>query len=243
MENKQVAKQEDRIVIYKVSGEDVKLSESMVNQFIARGTTTLSKKEVVNFIQLCKCRKLNPFLNEAYPIKFGNEPAQLIVGADAFKRKAEENPRFRGYKAGIIVTRNKEIIELEGAFKFPTDIIVGGWAEVYIKDRDFPVVAKVNFAEYDKGKSTWKQIPCTMIRKVALVQALREAFPSDLGAMYSGEELGETEQSNIQVNQEEAKNEIEENANKVIIDIEVPQNEEVVIEAEVVEVANDGPAF
>ena len=32
-----------------------------------------------------------------------------------------------------------------------------------------------------------------MIRKVALVQALREAFPTNLGGMYSAEEVGKEE--------------------------------------------------
>lgn len=231
---------EERKVSYTAGGEDISISPNMVQQFIARGNMALNTKELVNFIQLCKARKLNPFINEAYPIKFGNEPAQLIVGADAFKRKAEENPNFKGYRAGIIVIRKTELLELEGAFKLPTDLLVGGWAEVYIKDREFPVVAKVNFSEYDKGKSTWKQIPCTMIRKVALVQALREAFPSELGAMYSGEELGEEEQSNIQVNQEEVEKEIEEKANKVIIDIE-PKEE--IEEVEEIKEAEYEPTF
>ena len=36
--------------------------------------------------------------------------------------------------------------------------------------------------------SNWASKPATMIRKVALVQALREAFPEDLQGMYSIEE-------------------------------------------------------
>ena len=38
--------------------------------------------------------------------------------------------------------------------------------------------------------SQWSKKPATMIRKVALVQALREAFPEDFGGMYSQEEVG-----------------------------------------------------
>ena len=36
----------------------------------------------------------------------------------------------------------------------------------------------------------WSRKPATMIRKVALTQALREAFPEDLGGMYASEEMG-----------------------------------------------------
>lgn len=36
-----------------------------------------------------------------------------------------------------------------------------------------------------------------MIRKVAMVQALREAFPTDLGAMYAAEEQGVQEPDSL----------------------------------------------
>lgn len=232
-ENKQLTKNEEKKVTYTVSGEEVNLTSSIVQQFIARGNKTLTTREIGNFIQLCKYRKLNPFLNEAYPVKFGNDGAQLIVGFEAFKRKAEENPRYQGHRAGIIVVRNKEVMELEGAFKLPTDQLVGGWAEVFVEGKKYPVVAKVSFSEYNKGQSTWKQIPCTMIRKVALVQALREAFPSDLGAMYSGEELGIDENNKILNTENEVKEEIKENANTVALDLE---EDTPVVNAEVVEV-------
>ena len=35
----------------------------------------------------------------------------------------------------------------------------------------------------------WKEMPATMIRKVALVQALREAMPQEFQGMYSPEEM------------------------------------------------------
>ena len=231
-EQKQITKQENKSVTYEVGGEQIKLNESIVSQFLARGSKSLTQREIVNFIQLCRYRKLNPFLNEAYPVKFGSEPAQLIVGADAFKRKAEENTNFAGYRAGIIIIRNKEVMELDGACKLPTDTLVGGWAEVYRKDRKYPSIAKVNFNEYNKNQSTWKQIPCTMIRKVAIVQALREAFPSDLGAMYSSEELGIQQHKKMESIKEEVEEEIKENANTETLGLEEDTE---VVDAEVIE--------
>jgi len=47
----------------------------------------------------------------------------------------------------------------------------------------------VKLAEYDTGKSLWKGKKATMIRKVALVHALREAFPSTFGALYDESEV------------------------------------------------------
>ena len=37
----------------------------------------------------------------------------------------------------------------------------------------------------------WKEKPKTMIRKVAIVQTFREAFPDELGGLYSEEEMPE----------------------------------------------------
>ena len=37
--------------------------------------------------------------------------------------------------------------------------------------------------------SNWQKMPATMIRKVALVQALREAIPEEFGGLYSPEEM------------------------------------------------------
>ena len=62
---------------------------------------------------------------------------------------------------------------------------------VYRSDRDYPVVAKVNLNEYDKQQSVWNEKKSTMIAKIAKVQALREAFPTQLGAMYTAEEVAE----------------------------------------------------
>ena len=74
----------------------------------------------------------------------------------------------------------------------PGDTLVGGWARVYRKNFKVPVEIFVSREEYDKKQSTWNAMPATMIRKTALVNALREAFPEDLGNMYTEDDGGET---------------------------------------------------
>lgn len=55
---------------------------------------------------------------------------------------------------------------------------------------------EVPFDEYAGRKKDgslnrqWSAKPATMIRKVALVQALREAFPQTFGGMYDADEVG-----------------------------------------------------
>ena len=45
--------------------------------------------------------------------------------------------------------------------------------------------------EYNSHKSLWNSKPLTMIRKVALVQALREAYPDRFAGTYDQSEMGE----------------------------------------------------
>ena len=103
-------------------------------------------------------------------------------------KRAEACDQYDGMKAGVIVKRGNDVIEEEGSFLMPNDVLLGGWAHVYRKDRKFPYVSKVSLSEYDKKQSTWNEKKSTMIRKTAIVQALREAFPAQLGSMYTAEE-------------------------------------------------------
>ena len=62
------------------------------------------------FINLCKYAGLNPWLKEAYCIKYGNEPATMVVGKEAFMKRAEKTPGFDGMEAGIIVMSGNEVV-------------------------------------------------------------------------------------------------------------------------------------
>lgn len=224
----QVAVQ-DKLVVYEVNGEEVKLSPQIIKQYLVNGNGEVSDQEVVMFLNLCRFQKLNPFLNEAYLVKFGNNPAQRIVSKEAFMKRAESHPEYGGFKAGIVVERGDELVDIEGAIKLSKDILIGGWATVYRKDRDVPVEVRVDFAEFGKGQATWKQMPMNMIRKTAIVNALREAFPDSLGAMYT-EDDAQPQSVDIPVEQQ-VYEEIEQNANKQVIDFEetpsIPESTEV----------------
>ena len=78
---------------------------------------------------------------------------------------------------------------------------MGGYAKVFRRDRTHSYCVEVSFDEYAARKkdgslnSQWSKKPATMIRKVALVQALREAFPENFSGLYSEEEAGTEETS------------------------------------------------
>lgn len=204
-------------VEFSVNGEAVKLTGKTVKNFLVRGNSDVTDQEAAMFINLCKYQKLNPFLNEAYLVKFKGSPAQMIVGKEAFMKRAENNEQFQGFKAGIIVEREGDMVELEGAIKLPKDNLIGGWADVYRADRQQPISVRISLDEFSKGQSTWKTMPLNMIRKTAIVNALREAFPNSLGNLYTEEE----EQANDDIPAEErVRREVNENANTEVIDIE-----------------------
>lgn len=189
MSNTEVTKPEKKIQ-YQVAGQDVELSANIVRIYLTKGNGSVTDQDIVQFINICKFNQLNPFLNEAYLVKFGTQPAQMIVSKEALFKRAEANENYDGFRSGLIIVRNNEVKEIEGGFYLKDDEILGAWAEVYRKDRKFPIVAKVPLSEYDKKQSTWNEKKATMITKVAKVQALREAFPAQLGAMYTSEEQG-----------------------------------------------------
>ena len=174
----------NQVIEYTANGEEVKLSPSMVRQYLVSGNEAVTDQEVVMFMQLAKFQHLNPFLKEAYLVKFKGRPAQIITSKEAFMKRANANPHFKGVKAGIIVARGDEMKLLNGTVKMPKDQLIGGWATVSRDDREETHV-ELSISEFSKGQSTWNTMPATMIRKSAMVNALREAFPQELGALYT----------------------------------------------------------
>lgn len=181
----------EKKMVYEVNGQKVELTPKMVMKYLTKGNVQISPEEAISFMKLCQYQELNPFLNEAYLIKYSsNKPADMIVSKEAYMKKAESRHDYQGFKSGLILLRDKKMIEVEGSFKLPTDELLGGWCTVYRSDRKDDIIAKVVFEEYSTGQSTWIKKPCTMIRKVAIVQAHREAFPNLLGGMYTPSESG-----------------------------------------------------
>ena len=186
------------MVKYEIDGQEIKLTPSIVQEYIVGTDAKITMQEFKLFTELCKCRKLNPFLREAYLIKYkAGQPASLVVGKDAILKRAVLNSNYNGMKSGIIVQKEDgSIEERKGLFYIPSkEIIVGGWAEVYRKDWEHPTYCSVSFEEVAQRKndgnlnSNWATKKATMIEKVAKVRALRETFVEDLAGMYEAEEM------------------------------------------------------
>lgn len=155
------------------------------------------------FLRTCQAKKLDPLENgEVWLIKYDDKvPASMVVGYHAYVRRAERNPDYRGYEAGIVVIRNgsDEPIYKEGSavYKQIGEELIGGWCRVYraidgrpeTPDNWVATYAEVSLDEYSTGKSNWNSKPATMIRKCAIAQAFRGAFPNDYEGLYTEDEM------------------------------------------------------
>lgn len=186
-----------QIISYKVGNDDVKLSSDIVRQYLVNGNGEVTDQEVTYFIHLCRGMGLNPFLKEAYLIKYGSSPATTVVSKEAFLKRAERSESFDGFEAGIIIfNQNGELEYRKGSFYMKSrEELVGGWCEVYKKNCSHPYRSDVSLDEYIGRKSDgsvnsmWSGKAATMIRKVAMSQALREAFPDALSQLFTEEEM------------------------------------------------------
>src|SRR3990167_5890547 len=157
----------DNNVPTKIENENT-LTREEIKKYICPNAT---EAEVYMFLKLCHSQGLNPFLRETYLIKYGEE------------------------KASIVLDNNKVVTYRNGALIIEGEVLLGGWANVYRKSRSHPYHIEVSLKEYQrynkKGELTkaWREMGATMIRKVPLVQALREAYPQVFANMLSPEEM------------------------------------------------------
>lgn len=149
-----------------------------------------SPQELQALLAIVKNRNLNPFTREVYFIKYGNNPAQIVVSKDAFMKRAEQNPNYDGFESGVVYEdesgelKNKKGIILPKGAK-----LIGGWCEVYRKDRTRPIYREVELSAYNTCKNWWQKSPGQMIEKVAIVAAVRDTFPEDVGGLYTSDEM------------------------------------------------------
>lgn len=181
-------------VSYEVLGKKVDLDIDFVKKYLVRGRSELvTDQELVMFMNTCSMQRLNPLANgEVYLIKYSkDDPAQMVVGKDAYTKRAYLNPNYLGKKDGIVVLRGNDVVKKEGCCVYPTEKLIGGWCRLYYERRgkEREAYREVSLDEYDKKKSNWNAKPATMINKVAIAQCIRDAFPADFEGLYAEEEL------------------------------------------------------
>ena len=178
------------VEIETAGGDHFTVSFEEVRHFICAKATDAECKI---FLETCRAYHLNPFTKEAFLIHYDNKsdetPATIVLGKNCYLQMAERHPAYDGFEAGVIVLNDDGVEYREGSAVYDGEELLGGWAKVYRKDRTRPNYEEVKLSEYNTGKSLWASKPATMIRKVALVHALREAFPSTYGLTYDESEI------------------------------------------------------
>lgn len=149
-----------------------------------------SPQELQTLLAIVKNRNLNPFTKEVYFIKYGNNPAQIVVSKDAFMKRAEQNQNYDGFESGVIYEDEKGELKTKKGVILPRKAtLIGGWCEVYRKDRSRPVYREVELSAYNTHKNWWQKAPGQMIEKVAIVAAVRDAFSENVGDLYTADEM------------------------------------------------------
>jgi phage recombination protein Bet len=170
------------------------LSLAEVQRYLA---PTASESEAYLFIKFCAAYNLNPWTKEAYLIKYAPDaPSTVVIGKDAVMKRAQASPDYKGHNAGIIAKAGNQVTEVEGAVLPDGAVLIGGWCRLHARPKDIdPTTHRVSMREYERKNSagkpvrSWAEMPATMIRKVAVVQAHREAYPDLVGGMYDEAEM------------------------------------------------------
>lgn len=167
----------------------------------------LTDTEFAYFMGMSKATGMNPLTREIWAVKYGDYAAQIFIGRDGYRRRAQELPEYEGHSKGAIY-ENDEFEVVNGIphhrYKLTNrGKVVGAYCVVYISGRKIPFMEVVDFHEYFKpGKNekptTWDTMPATMIQKVAEAQALRGAFQGIFAGTYSEAERWDERQSQPQ---------------------------------------------
>ena len=162
---------------------EVKLSLEEVRKYIAPKAT---EKELYMFLNICNSYGLNPFKREIHFVKYGDNPGQTIVGYEVYLKRAERTGQLDGWNVKIL-DKGKETERAE--------------VTIYRKDQKYPLVWEAFRSEFDKKQSTWKVMPQFMLKKVAVAQGFRLAFPIEMGGMpYIPEEINVGSSETLPIN-------------------------------------------
>jgi phage recombination protein Bet len=170
----------------------IELTADTVHRYVNQHA---NPQEIALFLNQCVMFGLNPFKREIYLIKYKpNEPATFVVGYESYLKRADRTGLWMGMESGTT----------DG----PDGQPITAWVKVYRRGWDKPLFHEVYFNEYcqykdevvwENGQSRktgkkvrtrfWAEKPRTMLKKVAIAQAIRMAFPDEMGGMpYIAEE-------------------------------------------------------
>lgn len=151
---------------------------------------TATQSEWEYFVLYCQSTGLNPLKREVWFIKTGGKrkpdgtvsavKIQIMTGINGFFSIANDHGGFDG------MSDPEYVFDKDGC---PISCKI----RAYRKDRSHPATGMAFMREYFQkgqyGPSMWETKPCHMLAKVAKSIALREAFPQQLGGMFTDDEM------------------------------------------------------
>jgi phage recombination protein Bet len=147
----------------------------------------LTEPEKLQFVEIAQAFKLNPFKREIHVAVYGEgeyRRLSIITGYEVYLKRAERTGKLDGWKAWV---------EGEGD-------TMKAFVEIHRKDWSEPFVHEVYWREAAQKKkdgsltSFWTKQPKFQLKKVAISQGFRLAFPDELGGLpYDASELPDVE--------------------------------------------------
>ena len=178
------------------------VTQKLLLDYLIQSNSNLTEHEQKMFVSVAMAYGLNPFKREIYPVAYGSgdkRKLSIIVGYEIYLKRAERTGKLDGFEVSISGIFKKGKIQkkkFDGSFYDVQGILpegeVSATCTVWVKGKTHPVVWTVWFDEYTQNNEMWLSKPRTMIKKVAIEQAFRIAFPDEMGGMpYAPEELPE----------------------------------------------------
>lgn len=144
----------------------------------------LTENEKIQFLNIAKLNKLNPFKREIFCTVYGEgqyKQLSIITGYEVYIKRAERSGQLDGWHAtttGSVATNDLKAI-----------------VTIHRKDRQHPFIWEVLYDEYvqktKQGEVTKFWVKANfMTKKVAISQAFRLCFSDELGGMpYTSDEM------------------------------------------------------
>jgi len=187
-----------------MKNEIITFTQEQVNVIQKTVAKWATKDELAMFIAIAKKYNLDPFTKEIWFIKrakkFQNQywnwdykrlenweidyswaETIIMTSRDWYLKIAQQDANFEGMRSAVIREWDDFEIDfwenkIKHIAKFtPNKQIIWAWAMVKAKWKE-PVIEFANFSEYNTGKTTWKNYPSAMIKKVAEMMALKRQF-------------------------------------------------------------------
>ena len=189
-----------------MSNELVIWSENKLTDIKKLFANNLNDNEFETFVWIWKATGLNPFLREIWAVKYWNNPANIFIWRDWYRKSAQANKEYDYHLVDAVYENDNFSVknwEVEHIYNFKNRWALI-WAYCLVKRRNSSkaMFTFVELSEYDTKQSVWKTKPATMIKKVAEAQGLRWAFQELFAWTY--EESEEVDEKKIiEISEEE----------------------------------------